>query len=36
MDSSEEEYATQSKLLKDFMSIPSIDKAWIFNSCSGN
>uniref|UniRef100_M4F707 acylaminoacyl-peptidase n=1 Tax=Brassica campestris TaxID=3711 RepID=M4F707_BRACM len=35
MDSSEEEYATQSKLLKDFMSIPSIDKAWIFNSCSG-
>ncbi|CAN6923409.1 unnamed protein product [Brassica oleracea] len=31
----EEEYATQSKLLKDFMSIPSIDKAWIFNSCSG-
>ncbi|KAJ0232706.1 Acylamino-acid-releasing enzyme [Hirschfeldia incana] len=32
----EEEYATQSKLLKDFMSIPSIDKAWIFNSGSGS
>lgn len=31
----EEEYATQSKLLKEFISIPSIDKAWIFNSDSG-
>uniref|UniRef100_A0A1J3FLE9 acylaminoacyl-peptidase n=1 Tax=Noccaea caerulescens TaxID=107243 RepID=A0A1J3FLE9_NOCCA len=32
---SEEEYATQSKILKEFISIPSIDKAWIFNSDSG-
>lgn len=32
----EEEYATQSKLLKEFINIPSIDKAWIFNSGSGN
>ncbi|CAH8385394.1 unnamed protein product [Eruca vesicaria subsp. sativa] len=32
----EEEYATQSKLLKDFTSIPNIDKAWIFNSGSGS
>ncbi|XP_006414693.2 acylamino-acid-releasing enzyme [Eutrema salsugineum] len=33
--STEEEYATQSKLLKEFVNIPSIDKAWIFNSDSG-
>ena len=33
---SEEEYATQSKLIKEFITIPSIDKAWIFNSGSGN
>ncbi|KAJ0233076.1 Acylamino-acid-releasing enzyme [Hirschfeldia incana] len=32
----EEEYATQSKLLQEFMSIPTIDKAWIFNSDSGS
>ncbi|KAH0849553.1 hypothetical protein HID58_096289, partial [Brassica napus] len=32
---SEEEYATQSKLIKEFITIPSIDKAWIFNSGSG-
>jgi len=32
----EEEYATQSKLLQEFINIPSIDKAWIFNSDSGN
>ncbi|CAH2079164.1 unnamed protein product [Thlaspi arvense] len=31
----EEEFVTQSKLLKEFISIPSIDKAWIFNSNSG-
>ncbi|XP_056848052.1 acylamino-acid-releasing enzyme-like [Raphanus sativus] len=31
----EEEYGTQSKLLQDFMTIPTIDKAWIFNSDSG-
>ncbi|XP_010440446.1 PREDICTED: acylamino-acid-releasing enzyme-like [Camelina sativa] len=31
----EEEYATQSKLLKEFINIPSIDKAWIVNSDSG-
>ncbi|KAL0716595.1 hypothetical protein Bca4012_065917 [Brassica carinata] len=31
----EEEYATQSKLLQEFMSVPTIDKAWIFNSGSG-
>ncbi|CAH8319166.1 unnamed protein product [Eruca vesicaria subsp. sativa] len=31
----EEEYVTQSKLIKEFISIPSIDKAWIFNSASG-
>jgi acylaminoacyl-peptidase len=32
----EEEYATQSKLLQEFINIPSIDKAWIFNSDSGS
>lgn len=32
----EEEYATQSKLLQEFMSIPTIDKAWILSSDSGN
>ncbi|XP_018446839.2 acylamino-acid-releasing enzyme isoform X1 [Raphanus sativus] len=33
---SEEEYATQSKLIKEFITIPTIDKAWIFNSGSGS
>ncbi|KAG5389212.1 hypothetical protein IGI04_030753 [Brassica rapa subsp. trilocularis] len=32
----EEEYATQSKLLEEFMSIPTIDKAWILSSVSGS
>ncbi|KAM1724025.1 hypothetical protein ACFX13_022581 [Malus domestica] len=31
----EEEYASQSRLLQDFTSISSIDKAWIFKSDSG-
>ncbi|XP_048333988.2 acylamino-acid-releasing enzyme isoform X3 [Ziziphus jujuba] len=31
----EEEYTLQSKLLKEFTSISSIDKAWIFKSDSG-
>ncbi|XP_050219092.1 acylamino-acid-releasing enzyme-like [Mercurialis annua] len=33
--SSEEEYATQSKLLREFTSISSIDKAWTFKSNRG-
>lgn len=33
--SSEEEYSYQSRLLQDFMNIPSIDKAWTFTSNSG-
>uniref|UniRef100_A0A2P2LK43 Acylamino-acid-releasing enzyme n=2 Tax=Rhizophora mucronata TaxID=61149 RepID=A0A2P2LK43_RHIMU len=32
----EEEYESQSKLLKEFTSIPSIDKAWTFESQTGN
>ena len=31
----EEEYASQSKLLQEFTSIPSIDKAWTFKSDDG-
>uniref|UniRef100_A0A2N9IZB8 acylaminoacyl-peptidase n=1 Tax=Fagus sylvatica TaxID=28930 RepID=A0A2N9IZB8_FAGSY len=31
----EEEYASQSKLLQEFTSIPNIDKAWIFKSDDG-
>lgn len=31
----EEEYASQSKLLQEFVGISSIDKAWIFKSDSG-
>ncbi|MQL86069.1 hypothetical protein Taro_018587 [Colocasia esculenta] len=31
-----EEYAFQSKLLKEFTDVPSIDKAWIFKSDDGN
>lgn len=34
-EAAEEEYASQSKLLQDFNSISSIDKAWIFKSDSG-
>ncbi|KAG8658648.1 acylamino-acid-releasing enzyme isoform X2 [Manihot esculenta] len=33
--STEEEYASQSKLLQEFTSISSIDKAWTFKSNSG-
>ncbi|XP_068634296.1 acylamino-acid-releasing enzyme 1 isoform X2 [Aristolochia californica] len=32
----EEEYTSQSKLLQDFTNFPTINKAWIFNSDSGN
>nr|DAD19714.1 TPA_asm: hypothetical protein HUJ06_021177 [Nelumbo nucifera] len=32
----EEEYASQSKLLLEFINIPSIDKAWTFKSDKGN
>lgn len=32
----EEEYASQSKLLQEFVGISSIDKAWIFKSDSGS
>jgi hypothetical protein len=31
----EDEYASQSKLLQEFTSIPNIDKAWIFKSDDG-
>ncbi|KAL4643377.1 hypothetical protein ACB092_02G087700 [Castanea dentata] len=31
----EEEYASQSKLLQEFTSVPSIDKAWTFKSDDG-
>lgn len=31
----EEVYASQSKLLQEFASISSIDKAWVFTSDSG-
>lgn len=31
----EEEYTLQSKLLEEFTSISSIDKAWIFKSDNG-
>ncbi|XP_021291724.1 acylamino-acid-releasing enzyme isoform X1 [Herrania umbratica] len=34
-EATEEEYASQSKLLQEFTSISSIDKAWIFKSDSG-
>ncbi|XVF38328.1 hypothetical protein REPUB_Repub20aG0092000 [Reevesia pubescens] len=34
-EATEEEYASQSKLLQDFTSISSIDKAWIFKSETG-
>jgi acylaminoacyl-peptidase len=30
-----DEYASQSKLLQEFFKIPSIGKAWIFNSKNG-
>lgn len=33
--SSEEECSYQSRLLQDFMNIPSIDKAWTFTSNGG-
>lgn len=33
--SCEEEYSLQSKLLKEFVDIPTIDKAWTFTSSSG-
>jgi len=33
--SSEEEYASLSNSLKEFISIPSIDKAWTFKSNTG-
>jgi len=32
----EEEYASQSKLLQEFTNVCSIDKAWIFQSEKGN
>eukprot|EP00262_Sarcandra_glabra_P004004 TRINITY_DN1494_c0_g1_i1.p1 TRINITY_DN1494_c0_g1~~TRINITY_DN1494_c0_g1_i1.p1 ORF type:complete len:713 (+),score=132.54 TRINITY_DN1494_c0_g1_i1:156-2141(+) len=32
----EEEYASQSRLIQEFTDISSIDKAWIFKSVSGN
>lgn len=31
----EEEYASQSRLLQEFTSLSSIDKAWVFKSDSG-
>lgn len=31
----EEEYASQSKLLQEFINISSIDKAWVLKSDSG-
>lgn len=31
----EEEYSSQSSLLQDFTSIPTIDKAWTFTSDGG-
>lgn len=31
----EDEYVSQSKLLQQFTNICSIDKAWMFSSCSG-
>ncbi|XP_031097602.1 acylamino-acid-releasing enzyme-like [Ipomoea triloba] len=34
--SSEEEYSSQSKLLKEFIDIPIVDKAWTFTSSSGS
>ncbi|KAK8684693.1 hypothetical protein V6N13_040709 [Hibiscus sabdariffa] len=34
-EATEEDYASQSKLLQEFTSISSIDKAWIFKSESG-
>ncbi|KAF5191704.1 Acylamino-acid-releasing enzyme [Thalictrum thalictroides] len=34
--STEEEYASQSKLLQEFSSISSVDKAWLFKSDDGN
>jgi len=33
--STEEEYSSQSSLLQDFTSIPTIDKAWTFTSDGG-
>ncbi|XP_060178673.1 acylamino-acid-releasing enzyme-like isoform X2 [Lycium barbarum] len=35
-ETSEEEYSSQSALLQDFASIPTIDKAWTFTSTSGS
>ncbi|XP_009600933.1 acylamino-acid-releasing enzyme [Nicotiana tabacum] len=35
-ETSEEEYSSQSTLLQDFASIPTIDKAWTFTSTSGS
>ncbi|XVF62998.1 hypothetical protein PTKIN_Ptkin09bG0053800 [Pterospermum kingtungense] len=34
-EATEEEYASQSKLLKEFTCIPNIDKAWTFKSDNG-
>lgn len=34
--STEEEYSSQSSLLQDFTSIPTIDKAWTFTSDGGS
>lgn len=34
-ESTEEEYATQSKLLREFTTIANIDKAWTFPSGKG-
>lgn len=34
-EATEEEYASQSKLLQEFTNIRSIDKAWVFKSESG-
>ncbi|XP_059310051.1 LOW QUALITY PROTEIN: acylamino-acid-releasing enzyme-like [Lycium ferocissimum] len=35
-ETSEEEYSSQSALIQDFASIPTIDKAWTFTSTSGS
>ncbi|CAH9104025.1 unnamed protein product [Cuscuta europaea] len=35
-ESYEEEYSSQSKLLKEFIDIPTIDKAWTFTSTTGS
>jgi acylaminoacyl-peptidase len=35
-ETTEQEFAVQSKLLQDFTNISSIDKAWVFKSGDGN